>query len=106
MSLDRPRLDALVEYFGRGPAAEMIVKASGTLEDHMRSLRAAGQPQTARGLGHKIKGLAVMYGLSAVAAAALAIESDPGGGSPERIAELERLVAEASQNLAAYVREL
>ncbi len=106
MSLDRRRLDALVEYFGRRTAAEMIVKASNTLVDHVRSLRASDQPQTMRGLGHKIKGLAGMYGLGAVAAAALAIETDPGGGSPEKVAELERLVAEASQNLAAYVREL
>jgi hypothetical protein len=64
-----------VEYFGRAKAAEMISNLIDGLDRNLADLRSVSDSLSARLLGHKLKGLADLYGLDVVAATALAIEN-------------------------------
>jgi HPt (histidine-containing phosphotransfer) domain-containing protein len=107
MSLDRQRLDALVAYFGPAETASMIVKALAGLDGHMQDLRHANDPSAASKLGHKLKGLAAMYGLDAVATAAHAIEQDVAAPRlAAMVADLDCVLTEAKGELSAFARNL
>ena len=107
MLLNRSRLEALVGYFGPVETAEMIGRVIDTLAVRMSDLRGTADASLASRLGHEIKGMAGMYGLDTVAAAALAIERGASGESlPEMVRELDRLMAEAVRELGAFAAGL
>ena len=107
MLLNRPRLDALITYFGRAETADMIGRAIEALARRMDDLRGITDAPLASRLGHEIKGLAGIYGLDMVAAAALAIERGATEQTlPEMVRALDRLVADATRALSAFAVEL
>lgn len=107
MLLNRTRLEALVSYFGPADTADMIVRAIDGLTSRMGDLRAAPDASAARRLGHEIKGIAGMYGLDTVAAAALAIEQQATDGTvPGLVITLEQQMADATRELGAFAAGL
>lgn len=107
MPLDRRRLDDLVEYLGRDTACEMIGKATNGLDRNMRDLRSTADAAIAQRIAHTIKGLAAIYGLDDLAAAALVMETAASGAVGARnLADLERHVSAAKQDLVKFLREL
>ena len=83
-----------------------IVQSDG-LAGRMRELQGVLETPNARRLGHEIKGLASMYGLDAVADAALAIERGATDQTlPDLVLALDRCLADATRQLGAFARDL
>ena len=107
MLLNRVRLDALVTYFGPADTADMIGRVIDALADRMGNLRGIADAPAASRVGHEIKGMAGMYGLDTVAAAALAIERQATAQNlPAMVTALDRLMADATRELSAFAAEL
>jgi len=107
VALNHARLDALVVYFGAAQTADMIGRVIDGLAARVTDLHRASDAAAARRLGHEIKGVASMYGLDAVAEAALAIERDAGTVSlPGLVTRLDGLMEEATRDLGAFARGL
>ena len=106
-SLNRQRLDELVEYFGRPTAIEMIVNVIQGLERHIAVLRNVEDCADTFPHAHKLRGLAAMYGLDDLAAEALSLESGVSiAGWDTPLATLENLARDAQTKLQNFVTEL
>jgi hypothetical protein len=106
-SLNRQRLDELVEYFGRPATIEMIVNVIQGLERHIAVLRDVENCADTFPHAHKLKGLAAMYGLDDLAAEALSLESGvSNAGWDIPLARLESLARDAQTKLRNFVTEL
>jgi HPt (histidine-containing phosphotransfer) domain-containing protein len=106
-SLNRQRLDELVDYFGRPAAIEMIVNVIQGLDRHIAVLHNVEDCADTFPHAHKLKGLAAMYGLDDLAAEALSLESGVrNAGRATPLATLETLARDAQTKLQDFVREL
>ncbi len=107
MALNHMRLDALVGYFGAVETADMIIRMIDGLAVRAADLRGAADLMAARRLAHEIKGIASMYGLDAVAEAALEIEQTTAQARLSGLVmTLDRLMEEATRELGAFARAL
>ena len=107
MAINRRPLDEIVKFFGPAKSAAMIAKVPATLDAHMALIERT--PGDAIGpLAHKLKGLAAMYGLDELAAAALRLERDEvvAAELPAALNQLGALVCVAKKELQAFVSEL